>query len=108
MNTKKMLLTTVATLTLVGYTATGLADEENGLAYGRSQAPAPLEGTWVVTIQPIVCSAKSSSSNRERSKCPGERSARDSSYPIFKAARTPRDGRHPSSASVHRPSPHAG
>jgi hypothetical protein len=57
MNAKKMVLTTVTTLLLVGYAATGLADDDNGLAYGRSQAPAPLEGTWVVTIQPIVCSS---------------------------------------------------
>jgi hypothetical protein len=27
-----------------------------GLAYGRSQAPAPLEGTWDVAITPYFCS----------------------------------------------------
>jgi hypothetical protein len=57
MNTRKMLLTTVATLTVVGYAAAGIADDDNGLAYGRSQPPAPLEGTWIVTIQPIVCAS---------------------------------------------------
>ena len=30
--------------------------EANGLAFGRSQAPAPLEGTWQVEITPFVCS----------------------------------------------------
>ena len=55
MNTKKFLLSALATLTFAAYSATGLAS--NGLAYGRSQAPAPLEGTWVVTIQPINCSS---------------------------------------------------
>jgi len=54
MNTKKMLMTAAA-LALTGLSTAGMADE--GLAYGRSQAPAPLEGTWVVTIQPIVCSS---------------------------------------------------
>jgi hypothetical protein len=28
---------------------------QNGMAYGRSQAPAPLEGTWDVVITPYVC-----------------------------------------------------
>ncbi len=53
MNTKNMWLT-AATLALTGLTTTGMANG-GGLAFGRSQAPAPLEGTWVVTIQPIVC-----------------------------------------------------
>jgi hypothetical protein len=57
MNTRKTLLATVAALTLAGYSAASAADDDNGLAFGRSQAPAPLEGTWVVTIQPIVCAS---------------------------------------------------
>ena len=57
MNTRKTLLATVAALTFAGYAAAGAADDDNGLAIGRSQAPAPLEGTWVVTIQPIVCAS---------------------------------------------------
>lgn len=57
MNTKNTLLATVAALTFAAYAAASTADNNNGLAFGRSQAPAPLEGTWVVTIQPIVCSS---------------------------------------------------
>jgi hypothetical protein len=53
MNTKKKLLAMLGTLALVSYAVTGLAA---GMAYGRSQAPAPLEGTWLVRIQPYVCS----------------------------------------------------
>jgi hypothetical protein len=49
-----MLFAAVAALTLAGYATAGVAGDE-GLAYGRSQAPAPLEGTWAVTIQPIFC-----------------------------------------------------
>lgn len=43
---------------LVATTMAGLstAHAQNGTAYGRSPAPAPLEGTWVVTIRPIYCS----------------------------------------------------
>lgn len=29
----------------------------DGMAFGRSQAPAPLEGTWLVTVNPYVCSS---------------------------------------------------
>lgn len=57
MNTRKILLAMAFALAFTGNSTAVLADEENGLAYGRSQAPAPLEGTWVVTIQPIVCSS---------------------------------------------------
>jgi len=53
MNTKKNLFAMLGTLAIVGYSANGLA---GGMAYGRSQAPAPLEGTWLVSIQPYVCS----------------------------------------------------
>ena len=52
MNTKTMLLTAMAALTIAGQPSTA---EANGMAFGRSQAPAPLEGTWVVTIRPISC-----------------------------------------------------
>lgn len=57
MNTRKILLAMAFTLAFTGNSTAVLADEENGLAYGRSQAPAPLEGTWVVTIQPVNCSS---------------------------------------------------
>lgn len=53
MQSKTMLLAALCCLTMAGHSTFVLAD---GLAYGRSQAPAPLEGTWVVTIRPIVCS----------------------------------------------------
>ena len=52
MNTKTMLLTAMAAITIAGQPSTAVA---NGMAFGRYQAPAPLEGTWVVTIRPIVC-----------------------------------------------------
>jgi hypothetical protein len=52
MNTKMMLLTAMAAITIAGQPSTA---DANGLAFGRSQAPAPLEGTWVVTIRPIGC-----------------------------------------------------
>lgn len=42
--------------TMAGYST---AHAQNGMAFGRSQAPAPLEGTWVVTIRPIFCSGPS-------------------------------------------------
>jgi hypothetical protein len=34
---------------------TASAGAQNGMAYGRSQAPAPLEGTWDVEITPYNC-----------------------------------------------------
>lgn len=52
MNVRKTLVAAVA-LAISGYSVAGLAD---GQAFGRSQAPAPLEGTWVVSIRPIFCS----------------------------------------------------
>jgi hypothetical protein len=55
MNVRKTLVVAVA-LAISGNSVNGLA---NGLAFGRSQAPAPLEGTWVVTIRPIFCSGPS-------------------------------------------------
>jgi hypothetical protein len=55
MNVRKTLVVAVA-LVISGNSVNGLA---NGLAFGRSQAPAPLEGTWVVTIRPIFCSGPS-------------------------------------------------
>jgi len=55
MNVRKTLVAAVA-LAISGYSVNGLAD---GLAFGRSQAPAPLEGTWVVSIRPIFCSGPS-------------------------------------------------
>lgn len=58
MSTKKTLFAAVAALTLAGYATAGLAEDE-GMAYGRSQAPAPLEGTWIVKIRPVYCSGPS-------------------------------------------------
>jgi hypothetical protein len=55
MNVRKTLVAAVA-LAISGYSVSGLAD---GPAFGRSQAPAPLEGTWVVSIRPIFCSGPS-------------------------------------------------
>lgn len=55
MNVRKTLVAAVA-LAISGYSVAGLAD---GQAFGRSQAPAPLEGTWVVSIRPIFCSGPS-------------------------------------------------
>jgi hypothetical protein len=52
MNVRKTLVAAVA-LAISGHSVTGLAD---GQAFGRSQAPAPLEGTWVVSIHPQFCS----------------------------------------------------
>ncbi len=52
MNVRKTLVAAVA-LAISGHSATGLAD---GQAFGRSQAPAPLEGTWIVSIHPLFCS----------------------------------------------------
>jgi len=36
---------------------TASAGAQNGMAYGRSQAPAPLEGTWDVVITPYNCTS---------------------------------------------------
>jgi hypothetical protein len=47
-----MLATAMA---IVGQAAVGTTAAGAGMAFGRSQAPAPLEGTWVVTIRPIFC-----------------------------------------------------
>jgi hypothetical protein len=55
MNTR-ITLVAAAALAIGGYSVTGLAQ---GQASGRSQAPAPLEGTWVVSIRPIFCSGPS-------------------------------------------------
>lgn len=56
MNARNTLLAAVAAVTLSGLATDAAA---NGMAYGRSQAPAPLEGTWSVTIRPIFCSGPS-------------------------------------------------
>jgi hypothetical protein len=42
----------ISAVLLLGTISTAAAD---GLAYGRSQAPAPLEGTWDVVITPYAC-----------------------------------------------------
>ena len=52
MNVRHTLAAAVA-LAIGGYSIGGLAQ---GMALGRQQAPAPLEGTWVVSIRPIFCS----------------------------------------------------
>ncbi len=56
MRMKTMLLAALGCLAFTGHTTTATAD---GMAFGRSQAPAPLEGTWVATIRPIFCSGPS-------------------------------------------------
>jgi len=56
MNTMARLAALVVATTMAGYST---AHAQNGMAYGRSQAPAPLEGTWVATIRPIFCSGPS-------------------------------------------------
>ena len=33
----------------------GLTAHADAVAYGRSTAPAPLEGTWITAIQPVFC-----------------------------------------------------
>ena len=53
MNTMARLAALLVATTMAGYST---AHAQNGMAYGRSQAPAPLEGSWVVTIRPIYCS----------------------------------------------------
>jgi hypothetical protein len=40
-------------ITLAASAATALADGNDG--YGRSRAPAPVEGTWLVRLTPYVC-----------------------------------------------------
>lgn len=57
MITKKTLLATIGTLALSSHAAIGAA--QGGLAYGRSPAPAPLEGTWIVKIRPVFCAGPS-------------------------------------------------
>jgi len=52
MNTMARLAAVLVATTMAGYATTSAA---NGMAYGRSQAPAPLEGTWLVSIQPYNC-----------------------------------------------------
>lgn len=56
MNAMTRMAAALLTATLAGYSTTGSA---HGMAFGRSQAPAPLEGSWVVTIRPIYCSGPS-------------------------------------------------
>ena len=53
MNTKARLAAVLVATVMAGFPTAGSAE---GMAYGRSQAPAPLEGSWVVTIRPIYCS----------------------------------------------------
>jgi hypothetical protein len=55
MDTRKKWLV-AATLALGSLSTAGMAQAK--LAFGRLQAPAPIEGTWVVTIQPIDCETK--------------------------------------------------
>jgi hypothetical protein len=53
MNKRAFLGLAAGTALLVGVAT---AADAGGVAYGRSRAPAPLEGTWQVTINPFVCS----------------------------------------------------
>ena len=52
MNIRNAVLTTLAMLTL-GYSA---ASQSLPPTAGRVAPPAPLEGTWVMTINPVDCS----------------------------------------------------
>jgi hypothetical protein len=52
MNTMAKLAVVLVATTMAGFST---AHAQDGMAYGRSQAPAPLEGAWVVTIRPIFC-----------------------------------------------------
>jgi hypothetical protein len=52
MDTKQVVRATVAALALVATSQGALA---NGNAFGNSPAPAPIEGTYRVTIQPYFC-----------------------------------------------------
>lgn len=56
MNSKTLLLAVIGTLALAAPAGNASA---NGLSYGRSQAPAPLQGSWIVTIRPVFCSGPS-------------------------------------------------
>lgn len=53
MNKKAGLAAILVATVMAGYSTAGSAQ---GMDFGRSQAPAPLEGSWVVTIRPIFCS----------------------------------------------------
>ena len=53
MNTKRILFVMLAALALAAQAG---ADTLNGLANGRSQARAPIEGTWLVATSPYDCS----------------------------------------------------
>jgi hypothetical protein len=52
MNTMAKLAVVLVATTMAGFST---AHAEDGMAYGRSQAPAPLEGTWLVSIKPYSC-----------------------------------------------------
>ena len=56
MNTKARLVAILVATVTAGFSTAGSAE---GMAYGRSQAPAPLEGSWVVTIRPVFCTGPS-------------------------------------------------
>jgi hypothetical protein len=56
MNAKTLLAAILGTAAIAGYSTGAVAE---GPAFGRSQAPAPLEGTWIVTIRPVFCSGPS-------------------------------------------------
>lgn len=55
-NTVRASLAAVAALAFAGYSAAG---HGGGLMHPRPQLPAPLEGSWIVTIQPIFCTGPS-------------------------------------------------
>lgn len=57
MSTNRSILAAVTLLVLGSHGTMTLA--EDGVAYGRSPAPAPLEGTWIVKIRPVFCSGPS-------------------------------------------------
>jgi hypothetical protein len=53
MITKTFLLALCGAVTIAGHSTLAVADDA---AYERSPAPAPLEGSWIVSIRPIFCS----------------------------------------------------
>jgi hypothetical protein len=55
-NTKHTLLAPLVVLGLAAALSAAPAQGE-GDGYGRSVAPAPLEGTWIVTIRPVFCTS---------------------------------------------------
>jgi hypothetical protein len=63
MATNRTLLATVVALACVGFSTAESATSDAAVDSRRAQPKAPLEGTWVVTIRPIVCSGPGAGSD---------------------------------------------